>query len=450
MSGVQGDFEEKEFSRTKCDFKSLSTRFELCTRDFRMQYANLYKKRYERCLPALRKRVDEEWGSSKCPIEEVCNLKCGVQTIVMGTLFKTMPKQPSILREISEDIPEDAECTVEPTDNFTSDEDELVLEDLRQRVAIRSSDLLSPHKLVTGVPIALMGAVDEEDAHFVVKDVLYIGIRNQPPVPTIAEDKYVVFISGLNLSSNHDLTPFQLFVDYLTGMIGSNKEVERTARVCKVFICGNSVAARSESEMKSSTFSLRKEVPDNAPFMNILDAYLNALSKSVPVDIMPGDMDPTNNQLPQQPLNQVLFPRSAVNGNLTSVTNPHEFEIDGVRFLGTSGQNVADILRYSRLPGPLDALEAIVRWCHLIPSAPDTTPAYPQQQTDPFVIEETPHVLFAGNQPEFQAKIYTDEAGRSVLLLSIPAFWKTPTCVWLNLRTLEASKLDFIIDEPTG
>ena len=65
----------------------------------------------------------------------------------------------------------------EAGDDFTSDEDELVLEDLRQRVAIRSSELLSPHNLVTGVPVALMGAVDEEDAHFVVKDVLFIGKR---------------------------------------------------------------------------------------------------------------------------------------------------------------------------------------------------------------------------------------------------------------------------------
>lgn len=212
--------------------------------------------------------------------------------------------------------------------------------------------------------------------------------------------------------------------------------------MCKVFICGNSVAARSEKETKSSSFSLRKEVPDNAPFMNILDAYLNALSKSVPVDIMPGEMDPTNSQLPQQPLNQVLFPKSAVNGNLTSVTNPHEFDIDGVRFLGTSGQNVSDILRYSRLAEPVEALQSIVKWwvltnslaktmvqddltgissiqlrrifrlagfsrSHLIPSAPDTTPAYPQQQTDPFVIDETPHVLFAGNQPEFKQRKYT-------------------------------------------
>lgn len=64
MSALEGDFEEKEFSRAKCDFKSLSTRFELCTRDFKMQYASLYRTRYERCLPALRKRVDKEWGTS--------------------------------------------------------------------------------------------------------------------------------------------------------------------------------------------------------------------------------------------------------------------------------------------------------------------------------------------------------------------------------------------------
>ena len=48
-------------------------------------------------------------------------------------------------------------------------------------------------------------------------------------MPSIPDDKYVVFISGLNLSSNNDLTPFQLFVDYMTGMIGGNKEVARVS-----------------------------------------------------------------------------------------------------------------------------------------------------------------------------------------------------------------------------
>jgi DNA polymerase delta subunit 2 len=34
---------------------------------------------------------------------------------------------------------------------------------------------------------------------------------------------------------------------------------------------------------------------------------------------------------------------------------------------------------------------------HLCPTAPDTLRAYPQLDDDPFVIEEAPHVYFAGN-----------------------------------------------------
>jgi DNA polymerase delta subunit 2 len=30
------------------------------------------------------------------------------------------------------------------------------------------------------------------------------------------------------------------------------------------------------------------------------------------------------------------------------VTNPHEFDVDGLQLLGTSGQNVDDLAKYSR------------------------------------------------------------------------------------------------------
>lgn len=44
----------------------------------------------------------------------------------------------------------------------------------------------------------------------------------------------------------------------------------------------------NSSKSNTPKFSLRKEVPDNAPWMNMLDAYLAELAKTVPVDIMPG------------------------------------------------------------------------------------------------------------------------------------------------------------------
>lgn len=42
------------------------------------------------------------------------------------------------------------------------------------------------------------------------------------------------------------------------------------------------------------------------------------------------------------------------------------------RFLGTSGQNVSDIFRYSSMEDHLEILEWTLRVRHLSPTAPDT------------------------------------------------------------------------------
>ena len=94
---------------------------------------------------------------------------------------------------------------------------------------------------------------------------------------------------------------------------------------------------------------------------------------------------------------------------LCRVTNPHDFEVDGVSFLGTSGQNVEDIDRYSTDEDRLEMLDHVLQWGHLAPTAPDTLTAYSFKDKDPFVIESAPHVLFTGNQPEFKTKLVEGE-----------------------------------------
>lgn len=89
------------------------------------------------------------------------------------------------------------------------------------------------------------------------------------------------------------------------------------------------------------------------------------------------------------------------------VTNPHEFEVDGLTFLGTSGQNVEDIYKYSTREDRLKILEALLEWGHLVPTAPDTLGSYPYAMDDPFLLDTAPHVAFAGNQPTFQTGIVT-------------------------------------------
>lgn len=44
----------------------------------------------------------------------------------------------------------------------------------------------------------------------------------------------------------------------------------------------------------------------------------------------------------------------------------------GLRFLGTAGQNVSDIVKYSSMEDHLEILESTLRLRHLAPTAPDT------------------------------------------------------------------------------
>ena len=66
----------------------------------------------------------------------------------------------------------------------------------------------------------------------------------------------------------------------------------------------------------------------------------------------------------------------------------------------------------------VELLESVLRWGHLAPTAPDTLSTYPFSDGDPFIIDAAPHVLFAGNQPEFATKVARGEAhGRALCVL---------------------------------
>ncbi|KAF3560421.1 hypothetical protein F2Q69_00010492 [Brassica cretica] len=52
-----------------------------------------------------------------------------------------------------------------------------------------------------------------------------------------------------------------------------------------------------------------------------------------------------------------------------SCTNPRSFDVDNIRFLGTSGQNID---KYSEAESKLDFVERTLRWRHLAPTAPNT------------------------------------------------------------------------------
>jgi DNA polymerase delta subunit 2 len=113
--------------------------------------------------------------------------------------------------------------------------------------------------------------------------------------------------------------------------------------------------------------------------------------------------------------------------------------------LGTSGQNVEDVRKYSNNDSTLDMLENLLRWSHLSPTAPDTMNCYPFQKEDPFVIENQPHVFFASNQDKFDSRIM-ESNGVKTLLISLPSFVLDPVLVLVNLRTLACLPINFNIN----
>ena len=125
---------------------------------------------------------------------------------------------------------------------------------------------------------------------------------------------------------------------------------------------------RNSSSVPASDFNLK--FPVNA--VNVLDGILQEFSSGIDVDLMPGENDPANQIMPQQPLHCCLFPKAGKFKTLKMVPNPYMFEVCGVTFLGTSGQNLEDVMKNSNISDPIEALECLVRWSHLAPTCPDT------------------------------------------------------------------------------
>ncbi len=91
----------------------------------------------------------------------------------------------------------------------------------------------------------------------------------------------------------------------------------------------------------------------------------------MPVDILPGAHDLSNVMLPQQPLASCLLPQATRVATCHLVSNPYLAAIAKVSFLGTSGQPVDSVLQCSQGLTPLAALEQMLMWRHVAPTAPD-------------------------------------------------------------------------------
>lgn len=214
-------------------------------------------------------------------------------------------------------------------------------------------------------------------------------------------------------------------------------------RVARLVVAGDSVHVAADNLVapRDAEAGARMLAP-----VQELDLLLTQAAAAMPVDLMPGPRDPSNVSLPQQPIHPCLLPSACCYSTFHRATNPHTFAVDGVEFLGTSGQNVDDLFRYSTGEDRLAMMARTLEYRHLAPTAPDTLGCYPYWDREPFILRASPHVLFCGNQPAFGERTVRGPGGQEVKLVALPRFRAAGEVVLLNLKDLSCELLKLDLD----
>ncbi|KAL1463163.1 hypothetical protein WDU94_014944 [Cyamophila willieti] len=432
------NMESKTHTRATADYKNLSQCFRLPTKDYSKQFAHIYAVRLNKMKECLLERVSQKWGSN-VPVLKLSDLNETVneEVVIIGTFFKHQELKPNILKEISEEL----KLVPQPQHtNFVSDSDELILEDELQRIPLHGN--IDIHNQVTGVVVAIKG-LPVGNGKFQVTDVCYATPVFKPRT-TLSSNvkKYMVLMSGINTAMFHKpiLPELYSLVQLLTGWLGEGEDLKEGSSIVRVVLAGNTI--RSVPKEKITILSNKDNATQaDLEAMDLADKILTDFVSNLEVDLMPGEFDPANITLPQQPLHPCLFPEASKYSTFHPVTNPYIFELDGKLVMGTSGQPVNDIVKISNMSNSLDILEYTLRCGHVAPTAPDTLACYPFYDNDPMIIDNCPDVYFAGNQSKFETKTIEIEKGKHVRLVSVPDFFSTKSVAVLNLSTLDCHSL---------
>jgi DNA polymerase delta subunit 2 len=443
----------------------------------------MYFMRLAMIKPDIVAIATEAWGSFELAgekatqMERVLDVRQGQLCWVVGTVYMEMPLKPNVLDDLAKEhwiaAPPAREKYITP-----DGQEEIFLEDESGRLRL-TGETLQRQLLVTGCIIATLGT-ENAAGEFEVLDVKVADLPEQPSRTQDAGNAgKIAIISGLGIAGDgSDSLALDMLSDFLLGE--SLPENDQVAQISRLILAGNNMAHANpiptREEVAARPTALKKYGHDASAYdaspSQALDAFITQLLPSIPVTLMPGATDPASVAIPQQALHPALFPHSRTYCNppaqasetpswFDSVTNPWQGEIDGWRFLGNSGQPINDMYKYVSGTNRLRMMEHLLRWRNNAPTAPDTLckchllstgiidgpnislGSYPFQDSDPFIMQECPHVFFVGNQPHFATTVIEGPAGQQVRLIAVPAFKETGTLVLLDAETLEVETITF-------
>ncbi|KAL2040186.1 hypothetical protein N7G274_007089 [Stereocaulon virgatum] len=452
---------------------------------YQQQYGDMYFLRLAMLKPAVEEIAADAWGEIEIAgesvrrVDRVLDVRQGELCWVAGTVYMDMPLKPNILDDISKDhwisAPPPREKYISPTG-----QDQTMLEDESGRLRLIGTPL-QISILVTGCIIAVMGT-ENANGDFEIIDMKVPDLPRQPQrwerdqasamlangnekssrkgQKDRREGSKVAIVSGLGISGDvGDTLTLDLLMEYLLGEACGLSTQQQVGKISRLIIAGSSISESTPLHSRDEPLDKKankKYGYDSAAYnpapTQRLDDFLATLLPSMPITLLPGEGDPANVSLPQQPIHPAMFPRSrnyssmpgvTEPGWFDSVTNPWEGDVDGWRMMGNGGQPIDDIFKYVEGDERLEMMENLLRWRCGAPTAPDTLWCYPFQDKDQFVIEECPHVYFVGSQPNFETAIIEGPTGQTVRLIAVPKFKETGDLVLLDMDTLETEIVNF-------
>ncbi|CAJ0961730.1 unnamed protein product, partial [Mesorhabditis belari] len=455
---------ERRVKRSALSYENRSERFLIGAADMgsgwhQRQYFHLYEARVkavrERILQNAQRMLSKniKISSLENVAEEVDSQSTtATDVLVVGTIEKRIRARPSVLKTMADDdlkmddSEEDGGNGIDsevPT--LIGNKDFLEFEDDKQIL----TGNINMDSVATGCTCGLFGR-QVSGGVFEVKQVVWPMPAPQRPLPTFDSEPMIAFLSGINVCGNpqqdaNALSGLTLFTQWAGGQMGI--ETDKAAHVCRVVITGESinVASQAVEFANKAAYLIRHEEAPNVGCAKVLDEHIARLTTLMPVDLMPGDGDPTVALHPQRPIHKTVLPMAGLNGGtLNLTTNPYEFSLGELDFCVLSGQTITDLRRLSTINSASKLMTHMLTWQHLAPTCPDTVDGFPLIDRDPFVIERFPHVMVVGNQPKAEVDVF-ESAGRRCVLISLPRFSRSQIVALLNLRTLKVEWKQFTV-----
>lgn len=334
---------------------------------------------------------------------------------------------------------------------------------------------------------------DEDDAQDMKQreESVSSGSSLERPLACRPDPVFLMVVSGFgfhqDLANDKTLTSsLQSLIDFVWGG-GEYNDDERSYKVARILVVGDNLLEDrllpnedneigdpnlTSNELLAQKMKRSRQVK---PYTNSIQAikhmdnFFAQLSKTINVDVMPGPSDPSSHLIPQQPFHPCMFPKSCMFATFNCSTNPHHgIYDDKVEILATSGQNIDIISKFSCLTDPIEIMKCHLKWGNSAPSAPDNLYSVPYEDDDPHVIDFIPDIYIAGCQEYYQTDYHTYEQTKLIedlessqnkesknvksdnksrkdrtLLITVPKFHETYSCVLINLKTLESQLMSF-------